>query len=122
VEKHLDARAIAFRVRALLGDRGLAGRKQAARRLRVAETTLREAVRDDMPRPSLELLAAIIRKYGVDPTWLLFGEYDPATHRVSLEAGSAFTAHELRGLAASRLRLDDIFSPILRLEGLPRLV
>ena len=111
----LDARAIASRLRALLGAPGFAGRKKAARRLGVAEPVLRRSIDDTAPRPTLELLAAVVRDYGVDPSWLLFGEYDPATHRVSLEAGSEFDSHVLRSLAASRLRLDDIFSPILRL-------
>lgn len=37
------------------------------------------------PNPTIEVLAAVIREYGVDPTWLLTGIYDGGSHRVAME-------------------------------------
>ena len=39
----------------------------------------------DSPHPTVEVLAAVIGEYGVDPTWLLTGVYDSRTHRDAIE-------------------------------------
>lgn len=41
------------------------------------------------PVPALAVITAIVREYGVDPTWLVTGEYDAQTHRMALEADDA---------------------------------
>lgn len=33
------------------------------------------------PYPTVDVIAAIVREYGVDPTWVLTGEYDSVSHR-----------------------------------------
>ena len=33
------------------------------------------------PYPTVDVIAAVVREYGVDPTWLLVGEYDATSHR-----------------------------------------
>ena len=72
--------AIASRIRGLMGGEELS-MSDAARRLRVDELSLRMSVDDLAPYPTVDVIAAVVREYGVDPTWLLTGEYDSATHR-----------------------------------------
>ena len=102
----IDPGAIAARIRGLIGgqDRGLLA--AAAQRLLVTEVALRISVDELEPHPALDVLAALVRVYGVDPTWLLTGEYDAATHRAALddenESGSS-----LAQLIASRLSSDN---------------
>lgn len=55
-----------------------------AERLRIDETTLREAAGPGSPSASITLIGAIVRLYGLDPTWVLTGRYDERTHRVAL--------------------------------------
>jgi len=57
-----------------------------ARRLRVDELELRMTIDTDSPRPTMDVLLAVIRDYAVDPTWLLTGDYDSATHRRTMDS------------------------------------
>jgi transcriptional regulator with XRE-family HTH domain len=115
VGDEVDRHAIADRIRALIGDLKI-GRRELAQRLAVTEAGLREAIDHVAPRPSVEVLTAIVREYGVDPSWLVFGEYDSATHRVSLEAGTGFMPRDLAALASSKLRGDEPRPSFLRLD------
>ena len=63
--------------------------------LGLEELSLRMSIDDDSPHPTVEVLAAVIREFGVDPSWLLTGEYDSRTHRSSMDGTLAITA-ELR--------------------------
>jgi hypothetical protein len=60
-----------------------------ARRLRVDELELRMTIDSDSPRPTMDVLLAVIREYAVDPTWLLTGDYDSATHRRMIDSDRA---------------------------------
>jgi hypothetical protein len=41
---------------------------------------------DDLdPHPTYDVLLAVIREYGVDPSWLVTGSYDSGGHRAVLE-------------------------------------
>jgi hypothetical protein len=55
----------------------------------VHESALRDTIDELAPYPTVEVLVAIIREYGIDPMWLLTGTYDPETHRNSLMSISA---------------------------------
>ena len=57
-----------------------------ALRLGVDEQALHKSIDDILPDPTLDVLVAIVREQGVDPTWLLTGEYVPATHQRALES------------------------------------
>jgi hypothetical protein len=72
--------AIAARIRGLVGALG-PSMSDTARRLRVDEISLRMSVDELAPYPTIDVIAAVVREYGVDPTWLLTGEYDTASHR-----------------------------------------
>jgi hypothetical protein len=73
-------------VRSLIDHEGTGDPGAIARRLRVDELELRMTIDTDSPRPTMDVLLAVIREYGVDPTWILTGEYDSGTHRRTVES------------------------------------
>lgn len=79
----LDRRAVAERIRALVSNTDSLA--SVAARLDVSPNVLATAIDDAVPYPTLELLDAIVRVFGVDPSWLVTGQYDSATHRRALE-------------------------------------
>jgi hypothetical protein len=85
--RSFDRNAIAARLRSLL----TANREEigaVAQRLCVDELSLRLSVDELSPHPTVEVLDAVIREYGVDPTWLLTGKYDSGSHRLAIEDGN----------------------------------
>jgi hypothetical protein len=85
---------VAARIRGLLAGQDGGIVSGTARRLGVDEISLRMSVDELDPRPTLDVLLATVREYGVDPTWLISGEYDIAMHRRALEDDAAI-AHVL---------------------------
>ena len=85
----IDRTGTAKRVRALVSANDGGDTATVARRLHVTESALRSTIDELAPYPTVEVLVGIIREYGVDPTWLLTGTYDPETHRKSLMSTSA---------------------------------
>jgi hypothetical protein len=84
-DKTIDRFAIAARIRALVFARDRTASPGAiAGTLGVRESMLRASIDDDSPHPWIEVLLAVIRVYGVDPTWILTGVYDQSTHREAL--------------------------------------
>jgi hypothetical protein len=82
-----DNGQIAARLRGLLSGQG---EPQAlAARLRVDETALRMSIDLVSPYPTLDVIAAVVREYAVDPNWLITGEYDSGSHRAAIEAATA---------------------------------
>jgi len=81
----VDRLAIAARIRGLLSGQDGSDPAASARRLGVDEVGLRMSIDDLAPNPTVDVVAAIVLAYGVDPTWLLTGTYDSAVHRHSLE-------------------------------------
>ena len=84
----IDPRAVAARLRALIS--GPSGAQdglieRTALRLKVSEVAVRISIDDLEPHPSIEVLDAVVREYGVDPNWLLTGDYDIASHRLALD-------------------------------------
>ena len=81
----MDRHGIAARIRGLIGGHEKGDSGDIAARLGVSELSLRMSVDELSPHPTIEVLAAIIRTYGIDPNWLLNGEYSVASH---IEAAS----------------------------------
>lgn len=77
----VDRAGIAARLRGLLGGQDNRDLGDVAVRLGVEELSLRMSVDELSPHPTVEVLAAVIRVYGVDPSWLLTGQYDAGIHR-----------------------------------------
>jgi len=82
----IDRFAIAARLRALLLARDPhANPGTIAESLGVRESMLRASIDDVSPHPWIEVLLAVVSRFGVDPTWILTGIYDQSTHREALE-------------------------------------
>jgi hypothetical protein len=83
--KAFDRIAIAARIRGLIAGQDDGDPAACAHRLHVDEVGFRMSIDDLAPNPTIEVVAAIVSAYGVDPNWLLTGDYDTATHRGILE-------------------------------------
>jgi hypothetical protein len=84
----VDRTGIAARLRGLLGGPDNPDLGDVADRLGVEELSLRTSIDELSPHPTVEVLAAVIRVYGIDPSWLLTGKYDANTHRSVMEGES----------------------------------
>lgn len=99
----IDFRELAARLRALLQPAlGSTSVRATAGRLHVSPRALRASIERGSPRPSSAVVLAVVQHYGVDPTWLLTGEYSSSTHRESLEDPTSV----VRLLARTALRND----------------
>src|SRR5438067_10087955 len=110
----LDWRAIAERVRGLVRVQHSADISLVARRLGVSELSLRASFENAQHPPSLDLLTAIVKTYGLDPSWVLTGAYDASTHRVALENNTdeiRITLHKLLLTASETESKSDGASP-----------
>jgi hypothetical protein len=84
-----DRFSVAARVRTLVDHDEDSDAGAIARRLRVDELEFRMTIDRESPRPTMDVLLAIIREYAVDPTWLLTGDYDSSTHRRAVDGDRA---------------------------------
>lgn len=62
-----------------------------AAQLGVITSELRASVDELAPFPTVDVLAGVVNYYGVDPHYLLTGEYNPETHSIALEGGREAT-------------------------------
>lgn len=86
----VDRSRVSVRLRALLyAAIRKSGVRAVAADLQVGPESLQTSIDLHAPHPSIEVLMAVIRRHGVDPTWLLTGDYDLATHREALEDPSS---------------------------------
>src|ERR1043166_9833456 len=92
MKPNIDRHAIAARIRGLIGGQDHGIIERTARRLEISEVTLRISTDELDPHPTLEVLDALVREYGVDPTWLMTGDYDAASHRRGVGGGRGFCA------------------------------
>ena len=93
-----DAKSIAARIRGLIGGQDYGLIAATARRLAVSEVALRITVDEIEPHPTVEVVLAVVREYGVDPTWLLTGEYDATSHRLAVDDEATFSKSDLARL------------------------
>lgn len=99
-----DRHAVAARLRELLAARpGENDLRLDAVRLGIPEPTLRLSIDDRSPHPGFETIAAMVRVYGVDPHWLVTGEYDARVHRAAMEIAEKGSAEELEKLLRREL-------------------
>lgn len=84
---------IAARLRGLIAGQEGGNLAAVADRLGVEEVSLRMSVDEASPYPTIDVIAAVVAYYGVDPTYLLTGQYDAGTHRqVLIDPGVASEA------------------------------
>ena len=98
----LDSRQIAERLRGLFGNQEAESLYRTAHRLCVSAVALRMSIDETTPEPTMSVLAAVVREFGVDPSWLLFGVYDSMTHHAAIDVGEYATAASMLRLAASQ--------------------
>ena len=98
--------ALAARIRGIVAGQDHGVIEATARRLGVSEVSLRMSVDELDPYPTVDVVFAIIRQHGVDPTWLLTGEYDATTHRSAIEDEANFAASKLGSVIAKHLTPD----------------
>ncbi len=77
-------REIAARLRAILQLENGARIAEIADALDVEEVSLRMSIDPDSPYPTIDVLATVAERYGIDPTYLITGVYDIETHRRAL--------------------------------------
>ena len=100
----IDRSGIAERLRGLVKDRNDGDLGVTAASLGLEEVALRMSIDELSPHPTVEVLAAVIEAYGVDPTWLLTGTYDASTHRSAIETDDLPKAiRALMGVRTARI-------------------
>ena len=110
------ASEVASRIRELIAGQRREETTALARRLRVDEESLRCTINGAWPRPSLAVILAIVREFGVDPCWLLTGDYDLSTHRRVIELDRPTTIEEVRLLARRRTTPEGILLSALLVD------
>jgi hypothetical protein len=95
---NVDAPGIAERIRGLIAGQDQGVTERTARRLGVSEVALRISIDEIEPHPAIEVILAVVREYGVDPSWLLTGEYDPVSHRQALDDEAEYSQSSLARL------------------------
>ena len=96
----IDWGGVAERISALVTASGQENVAGSALRLGVTEPQLREAMSGRSRFGSLKVVTAVIREFGLDPSWLVTGEYDATTHRAALEGDR----HEIDSLVKRLVR------------------
>jgi hypothetical protein len=100
----LDWAGVLDRIKGLVSMSDQAQQQSAATLLGVDERHLRAAIKQESRLSTLKVVAAVVRVYGLDPTWVLTGNYDAATHRVALQGDSAAIDQLLSRLATAPSR------------------
>jgi hypothetical protein len=99
----MDRSGIAARVRELLAIEHPEDVTELALRLNVSEHSLRMTIDELAPHPTIEVLSAIVAHYGVDPSWVLTGDYDYGHHRRTADADSGEIRTSIRELTSPRI-------------------
>lgn len=79
----VESKLIAERLRSLIG-RDYSRLDAFATDLGVSVVDLKASIDEQSPQPTLQVIIAMVRWYGVDPTWIVTGEYDAARHRTAI--------------------------------------
>jgi hypothetical protein len=85
----LDWAGVFDRIKGLVNVSDQAQQQTTATLLGVDERHLRAAINNESRLSTLKFVGAVVRVYGLDPTWILTGNYDGATHRIALHGDSA---------------------------------
>jgi hypothetical protein len=93
-----DSASVAARLRSLIGWPVRASVADIALLLDVSEVELRRSIDETAPQPMLDVIIAAVRYYGVDPTWLMTGEYDLAQHRKVVADDDPLSTAEIANL------------------------
>ena len=97
-----DWQQVAARLRGLVQIHDELDIPAVAERLGVSEASLRMSVSGRRSMPTVDVVAAVVRVYGLDPSWVLTGEYNPDTHREALESDTDEIETTLNEMISSR--------------------
>lgn len=100
----IDWGAVSARINGLVSVGGEIDFPRVAQRIGVSEQQLRDAVNDRSRIASLYVLGAIVRTFGLDPSWALTGVYDSDTHRAALAGDRAEIDELLKRLVSEHGR------------------
>jgi hypothetical protein len=84
----IDWRGIARRIRGLASLTDKAVLAKTAARLGVTEQELTETIDAESPTSAVKVVRAVVRVYGLDPSWVITGRYDSETHRAAMQPDS----------------------------------
>ena len=107
----MDRIGIATRLRGLIAGQDEGDLHAIAQRLGVDELSLRLSVDDLSPYPTVDVLASVVLTYGVDPTWLLTGDYSSSSHRTAIEGGMALAEQSIRLMIEQRAPVSEPTAP-----------
>lgn len=108
--------AIAARIRGLIAGQHNGDLGAVADKLGVDEMSLRLSIDELSPYPTMDVLAAVVQVYGVDPTWLVTGIYNASTHRNSEEGSPDSAGAAIRAMLEPRIPISEQpDAPTLRL-------
>jgi hypothetical protein len=88
IGRGVDWAAVAHRIHGLVRVHDGSDVPGETARIALEERVLRERLQREPLDVAIRLLTSVVRLYGLDPTWVLTGVFDTATHRTALE-GSA---------------------------------
>ena len=114
----MDRAGIAERLRELILRQENGDIAQTAAQLGVEELSLRMSIDPDSPYPTIDVLAAAIGYYGLDPTWLLTGVYNSRTHLDAVENEEKTRGILREHLTLGRPRVSDPANESVRRFGL----
>lgn len=100
----LDWHDVWSRINALLNVATADDISRTATRLGVRDQQLHETLNRQSRLSTLTVASAIVRMYGIDPSWLLTGTFDAATHRVGLRKDAREIEQVLRRLVSESAR------------------
>lgn len=103
----MDRAGIASRLRGLIGGQNEGSHAEIARRLGVDEVSLRMSVDELSPYPTVDVLAAVVLAYGVDPQWLITGEYSTSSHRQAAESSRDLAVESVRTMIEQRVPVEE---------------
>lgn len=97
----IDWRGVAERIQGLMRVEDEHELLVAAERMGIEARYLRESLEGTSRLSAIRVVNAVVRTYGLDPAWVLTGQYDAATHKVALRQDAEEIDREIRRLVSS---------------------
>ena len=107
----IDWRGIARRIRGLASLSDKAVLTKTAARLDVTEQELADTIDAASPTSAVKVIRAVVRVYGLDPSWVVTGRYDAETHRAAMQPDSAAFEEVMSRLLGERVARTSTTAP-----------
>jgi hypothetical protein len=96
----IDWNGVAERIRGLVRAEDERELLAAAERIGVDARFLRESLEGTSRLAAIRVVIAVVRTYGLDPCWVLTGDYDGETHKVALRQDAGEIDREIKRLVS----------------------